>query len=248
MSQAVLRDILIVDDEPLICEMVRSKLLRMALPGVGDVRTADSGEAALALCASYRPHLVLTDIRMGGMDGIELIARLSKALPGSRFIVLSGYDDFELVRRAFTSGAFDYLLKPVVTGALMRVVEAALQDLAPDGATGRAEGAGGMALTDQIRQFIDQHFARGITLAQVAVHFGISYSHMSKLFKTQFQMLFSDYLTEVRMQKAAQLLGATQLNVQEVAAQCGYDNVFHFSRAFKKHTGVAPSHYRHKDR
>ena len=49
----------------------------------------------------------MTDIRMGGMDDIELIERLAKMLYPVRFIVLSGYDDFDLVRRAFTAGAFD---------------------------------------------------------------------------------------------------------------------------------------------
>lgn len=260
MTAGELHPFLIVDDEDLICAMLKSRLARLALPGVGEIRTCDSGEAALSMCENYQPHLVLTDIRMGGMDGIALIEHLSDQLSPVRFVVLSGYDEFDLVRRAFTSGAFDYLLKPIVPEALQRVVEAALVDLELDDAPARNnldalrrrvaalekidETDGSMNLTEQIRRYIDEHYATGINLAQVAEHFNVSYSHMSKLFKTHFHMLFTDYLTDVRMHEATRLLTTTQLNVQEVATKCGYDNVFHFSRAFKKHTGVAPSYFR----
>lgn len=374
--------VLIVDDECLICDMVISRLHRLNLKGVGEMRSCESGEQAEALCRSYKPHLVLTDIRMGGMDGIELIARLTRTLHPVRFIVLSGYDDFDLVRRAFTAGAFDYLLKPVVPEALKLVMEAALSSLDMDvsrngfarhelfelgsnmialasneamrdeekqlmikrigavvgpgpltgmmfgfghtsaskdgtalvnaaydtlegrhalcgmaghgrlfvllgdgtasdeavlaqvlsGESGAAvlSGAGGqgtldklaalygqsswalaqrtghkvMALPDQIEKYIEHNYDKGITLAQVALQFNISYTHLSKLFKQQFNMPFIDYLTNVRMNKAMNLLSVTPLNIQEIAARCGYDNVFHFSRAFKKRFGAAPSHLR----
>jgi AraC-like DNA-binding protein len=111
-------------------------------------------------------------------------------------------------------------------------------------ALAQRSGTKAMALPDQIEKYIEQNYAKGITLAQAAQQFNISYTHLSKLFKMQFQMPFIDYLTNVRMNHAMNLLSNTTLNVQEIAASCGYDNVFHFSRAFKKRFGAAPSHYR----
>ncbi len=122
-------DVLIVDDEYYICEGIKKKLANLALPEVGEVRSCLSGEEALDLCRGWRPQIVITDIKMKGMDGIELIQRLAKKLYPVQFLVLSGYDDFSYVRGAFQSGAVDYLLKPLLTSDLLRMVKAACANL-----------------------------------------------------------------------------------------------------------------------
>ena len=115
-------DILIVDDEYYICEGLHNKIRLLDFPEAGEIRTCLSGEDALELCQTYKPHIVFTDIKMNGMDGISLIHALSKKLHPVQFIVLSGYDDFEYVRGAFQNGAMDYLLKPVLNDSLSKVL------------------------------------------------------------------------------------------------------------------------------
>ncbi|MFP3156001.1 response regulator [Lachnospiraceae bacterium ZAX-1] len=76
------------------------------------VGTALSGEAALKDFKSVRPDVVLTDIRMRGMTGIELIKKAREILPNTLFIVISAYRDFEYAQSACEMGAYSYLLKP----------------------------------------------------------------------------------------------------------------------------------------
>lgn len=122
-------NILIVDDEYYICEGLHRKICQLHHPSVGEIRTALSGEAALKLCKTYKPQIVFTDIKMGGINGIELIHSLSQKLHPVQFIVLSGYDDFTYVRGAFQNGAIDYLLKPILNEDLSNVLSAAFSNL-----------------------------------------------------------------------------------------------------------------------
>lgn len=126
-------NILIVDDEYYICEGLKKQIELLASPVIGEIRTSSGGEQALALCESYRPQIVFTDIKMEGMDRISLIQALSRRLHPVQFIVLSGYDDFHYVRGAFQSGATDYLLKPILTEDLSRILATVIASL--DGRT-----------------------------------------------------------------------------------------------------------------
>ena len=126
-------NILIVDDEYYICEGLKKQIELLASPVIGEIRTSSGGEQALALCESYRPQIVFTDIKMEGMDGISLIQALSRRLHPVQFIVLSGYDDFHYVRGVFQSGATDYLLKPILTEDLSRILATVIASL--DGRT-----------------------------------------------------------------------------------------------------------------
>lgn len=121
--------VLIVDDEYYICEGIKKKLANLALPEIGEVRSCLSGEEALELCRSYRPQIVITDIEMKKINGIELMRQLAKRLYPVQFLVLSGYDNFSYVRGAFQNGAADYLLKPLMTEDLLRMIKTACNKL-----------------------------------------------------------------------------------------------------------------------
>ncbi|MBD2870603.1 response regulator [Paenibacillus arenilitoris] len=110
-----MRSILIADDEKNIRFGLRTMIER-EFPDFYRIRTAVHGEDALAQYRSERADVVITDIRMPVMDGIELIKRLTEE-PGSGpppvFIILSGYDDFAYAKAAIEYQVKDYLLKPI---------------------------------------------------------------------------------------------------------------------------------------
>lgn len=112
-----------------ICEGLKSQLLQQGHPQIGKICTCRSGEEALILCDSFKPQIVFTDIKMEGMDGISLIHALSRRLHPVAFVVLSGYDDFHYVKGAFQNGAADYLLKPILSEDLSRILSAIIDDL-----------------------------------------------------------------------------------------------------------------------
>lgn len=105
--------LLIVDDELIICESLKSKISRLGFSEIGEIITCTSGEEAISISKKIKPQIVITDIKMPGMNGIQLIQELSTFLDPAYFFVLSGYDDYTYVRDAFRQGAIDYLLKPV---------------------------------------------------------------------------------------------------------------------------------------
>lgn len=104
--------LVIAEDEPLILENLTKKIGSLALD-VEIVGMAKNGEDALELVRRHRPHLLMTDIRMPVMDGLELIERAQAAQPGLLCLILSGYDEFSYAQKAIRLNVSDYLLKPV---------------------------------------------------------------------------------------------------------------------------------------
>lgn len=103
---------ILVDDEPNIRKGL-TNLIPWEDYGVELVGEADNGEAALALIDRLHPDLAITDIRMPHMDGLELLRQMQERPDAPKFIMLSGFDQFDYVRTAMRLGAQNYLLKPV---------------------------------------------------------------------------------------------------------------------------------------
>ncbi|MFD3257859.1 response regulator [Paenibacillus lentus] len=112
---------LIVDDEPVICEGLRCTINWDEL-GVEVIGEAYDGKEALRLVQEHDVDFLLSDIRMEGMDGLQLAEQLKQRFPRVRVIMISGYEDFEYARQAIRLGVSDYLLKPVDIEELTAVV------------------------------------------------------------------------------------------------------------------------------
>lgn len=119
---------LIVDDEPVICEGLRHTIDWEQL-GVRAVGVAYDGMEALRRIEELDVQIVLTDIRMDGMDGLRLAECLKERFPDVRVVMISGYEDFEYARQAIRLGVSDYLLKPVEIDELTEVVKNIVGDI-----------------------------------------------------------------------------------------------------------------------
>ncbi|WP_010261872.1 response regulator transcription factor [Treponema primitia] len=109
--------IILVEDEPAAAEHIRD-ILRIYCPQFELAAAGDNGKTGLELARQYHPDILLTDIRMPVMDGLELIRTLHEELPDIKTIILSGYQDFEYARTALRHGTVDYLLKPISPATL----------------------------------------------------------------------------------------------------------------------------------
>ncbi len=129
--------LLLVDDE----EQIR-KGLRHILPweeyDIEICGDAENGKEGLERILEYDPQIIITDIKMPVMDGMEMMEKAKKSHIQGKFVVLSGYNDFALVRQAMKLGAVDYLLKPVGRSELLTVVEELLDELSENAE--KAEG------------------------------------------------------------------------------------------------------------
>jgi len=105
--------------------------------------------------------------------------------------------------------------------------------------------AGGNRLIEAAKDFIAGHYDRTITLDDVAQHVHLNASYLSYLFKEMTGRKYIDYLTELRMNKARELLAETNWKIYEVGEMVGYENPRYFTLLFKKITGQSPQEYRH---
>jgi DNA-binding NarL/FixJ family response regulator len=121
--------VVIADDHA----VVRAGLAQLlaTFQGVELVGTAANGEEAVSLCAEREPDVVLMDLEMPVLDGIEATARIRAAQPGVAVVVLTSFSDRQRILRALDAGAAGYLLKDAEPGELAKSIEAAARGEAP---------------------------------------------------------------------------------------------------------------------
>jgi len=121
--------VLIADDEIRIGLLIK-KLIKWEELNSACVGIADNGESAYQMINSENPDIVITDIRMPKMNGLDLISKTKEINKHVRFIVISGYKEFEYAHRALRYGVSHYLLKPIKEDELNRVLKESLTELA----------------------------------------------------------------------------------------------------------------------
>jgi DNA-binding NtrC family response regulator len=117
--------ILIVDDEPIVCERLSASLRR---DGHDVVAQTDPAEA-LRTVESETFDIVICDIRMGEIDGLEVMEQVLAHSPGTKLIMITGYATLELARESLTKGAFDFIAKPFKLGEIRKTIDRAIADL-----------------------------------------------------------------------------------------------------------------------
>lgn len=120
--------LLIVDDEEIVREGLRDIVAYLQIQPIEQILTAKDGADALSMIERENPQIILTDLNMPVLDGIEMIKQL-QGKHGHKIIVISGYDDFHLVKESFKLGVRDYLLKPAHSEELLEVLDKIIQEL-----------------------------------------------------------------------------------------------------------------------
>src|SRR5689334_10325683 len=113
---------LIVDDEYLVRKGI-SETIEWTEYGIKIIGEACDGEQGLEMAMDYMPDIILTDIHMPFMNGLEFMSKLRERGSNSNIIVLSGYEEFSYVRTALQYGVIDYLLKPIDNQQLIDTVQ-----------------------------------------------------------------------------------------------------------------------------
>lgn len=260
--------VIVLEDEP----MVRRELA--LLTPWDDLGIIFSGEASngsegLVLAEKVRPDIVVTDIRMPGMDGLGFIAEASSrfaaaGIPVPEFIILSGFSEFEYARSAIRLGVSEYLLKPVGDEDLRAALLRAKERISSRSERSRTEKAlfseyavpagraPGDSYVESTVRILKDRYIQGVTVEEAAAEIGLSAGHLSRLFKQETGYTFVDYLMHVRVKRAAELLRDPTVRIYEVADLVGYSDARYFAQVFRKITGLTPKEFRddtgHTDR
>lgn len=123
--------VLIADDEPKVCRLIQYAVDWDKL-GLQIVGVAENGIAALEMISEFQADIVITDIRMPGYDGLELIRRAKEINPQIGFIIISGHRQFDYAQKAIRYGVDDYLLKPIEEKELTRILQKMVADKESD--------------------------------------------------------------------------------------------------------------------
>lgn len=237
--------LMIVDDEPYIRRGL-TEHIPWARAGVTDVRSAASGVQALGMLAERSADVLITDIRMNGMDGLELIAQARTLCPDMRVIVLTGYDEFEYARACLRMHVNDFLLKPVEEKELLGIVERLFQYM-KGSATAEPLEAPADATVQKAKDFIRSNLDGDLSVARIAGMLYITPAYLTRLFKRATDEGVSGFVTRMRMERACALLKGTSLPIGQIAEMVGYPDQNYFSLAFKKHAGRSPGAYRREE-
>lgn len=236
-----MKKVVIVEDEELVRQGIALAVDWQSVD-CAVVGEASNGEEGLEVIHREKPELVVTDIKMPRMDGIEMLQRLREEGNGCAVILLTAYSDFTYAQAALKLGAVDYLLKPFHDGELEEAVRR-LRLREGDHPADPGAGVGGKYVPEALR-YIAQHYNDpDISVGQVAQFLGISEGHLSHEFKRETGRTLGSSLTEYRIQKAMELLKDCRSKVYEVAGQVGYRDITYFSATFKKAVGMSPSEY-----
>ena len=243
--------VLFVEDES-VMRAAFQKMMDWDASGFVLASTVANGAEAIAYIDANPVDIVVTDLKMPVMGGIELIEALKAMSFNGVILVLSNYTDFELVRIALTRGASDYMLKINIDGETLRKQLTAAAAILESKALAKSDSSDGIPPeydqyqkeVREVMQFIHTHYSEKITLDDVAGVVNMSNAHLCRLFKRQTGNNIFEYINVLRMKKAASLIEAGETYMREVASTVGIDDQFYFTRLFRKHFGMPPSEYR----
>jgi len=251
------KTILIVDDEPRTRQGLKKTLDTWA-NGQYQIKIASNGEEAIELMKQQQKvHILITDIHMPEITGLQLLKIAKEQNISPVIIVISAYSEFEYAQEALRLGVINYLLKPISKKALIEAVEEAVQTVEKKERAGLIEKVVDTKLVDANAQipsnrepvreaidYINNHLKNELSQKEVADHVHLNPSYLSVLFKEHVKLTFSEYVTRRRIQRAKELLVSTNLPINDIAEESGYKTAKYFIKIFKELEGMTPSAYR----
>ena len=242
--------IVVVEDE----ELVRRGIVLAvdwATLGCVVVGEATNGEDGIKEVERFNPDIIITDVKMPKMDGLEMVRQLRERGNTANIIILTAYSSIAYAQSAIKLGAVDYLLKPFHDGDLEQAVKKIVSDKSedtveyePSSCIRKVSQTAKSKYVMQALNFIAQNYGDPeITAGSIANWLNISNSHLNHIFKKETAYTISAYIANYRLHAAMQMLRDCRNRVYEVTEKVGYRDIAYFSSTFKKAVGMSPSEY-----
>jgi len=262
--------VMIIDDEETIREGMRS-VINWEEHDCCIIGEAEDGDEGVKLITSLKPDIIFTDVRMPGLNGLEMIAQIKEQHHRCIIVILTGFREFEYAQQAIRLGAFRLILKPTNTDELLQTIDDAVAQLkkqntnqneilnlrtklkefygitqaAKDESANSTEtSTNSRYLVAKAIEILKTNYYKDLDLKSVSDQLYISTWHLSKLLKKETGSNFIDILNEIRIEESKKMLLSPQLKVYEIAEKIGYTDVPYFTKLFKKHTGQTPMEFK----
>lgn len=244
---------LVVDDNPDMTEMLKFELEKDF-----NVLTASDGNDALKVLQKSKPSIIVTDLMMPGMDGIELCRRL-KSNPdtvGIPVIILTAKHDLAVKIEGLTLGADDYITKPfnldVLRLRMNRLIQLTAKGatrplMEPEPESIKVTPLDEKLIEKAMKYVSDKLESTNLSVEELSDHLGMSRVQLYKKIKQITGKTPIEFIRIIRLKRAAQLLRESQLNVSEIAYRTGFNSPKVFSKYFKEEFGILPSVYQDKE-
>lgn len=226
--------VLLVEDEEKIRKGLANffdwKKVNTELIGV-----ATNGEEGFKEIYTKKPDIVITDIRMPHVDGLEMIKRASQ-IHEFRTIIISGYDEFEYARTALKLSVDEYILKPIdfeeLSNAILSLQNKQIQS--SSSTYGEAE---------PFIHYIKSHIDQRIYLDDLCQFFDLSSTTINEIIKEECNMTAVELINLIKVEYATSLLKLNKYKMYEIADMTGFSSYKYFSEVFKKVKQTSPSNY-----
>lgn len=239
--------VLIVDDEKPV-RIAIGKLGKWAKFGMDTPVMASNGKEALAVMREIHPDIVFVDIQMPIMSGLDFLEQASKEFPETRFIIISGYDDFSYAQKAIRYQVIEYLLKPVeeedLNNAILRAVKSICPEFKPHDEKPDVTNLDSDRVIEIIHDYIEKNYSQNIKISHFSDEYFFSKEYLTRQFKAKYGCGIYEYVLQVRMTRARQLLQNQDMKIQDIAQRVGYADKNYFSKAFRTYYGVSPTEFR----
>ena len=233
--------VLAADDEPFVIEGIRDMIPWNEL-GYELVDTRKNGQEIINCIPNLQPHLVILDIKMPIMGGIEAAKIISENWPDIVIIFMTAYSEFQYAKKAIEYGVRSYVVKHNVLEELPVVLEK--MNILLQNKYGRERWEGEESLIEKILEYINSNYQRKLTLDEVADFVHMNRSYLSRVYKKRTGENLFDTINRKRVEVAKKYIREGNRKMWEIGAMVGVDDAAHFSKMFKRFTGYSPQEWR----
>ena len=241
--------VLIVEDELLELEFLKSIVAEELLPK-DKIITCESGIQAVKLAKQYRPDIILMDILIPEMDGLQALEKIKKFLPEACVMILSACSDFSYAQSAIRLRVQEYLLKPIKPSVFKQVFHNLLMTVA----TGQVhddeeiveQETNQIYFIEKSLKYIHDNFKQKLPMQLVASNVFLNPQYFSRIFKKEVGVSYIDYVNKLKMEYACKLLETTSYPAYRISSECGFTDPSYFNRVFVQQMNMTPKAYRRK--
>ena len=248
--------VLIVEDEDIIRKGIAYTMDWTSM-GCTIVGEAANGREGIEKILELQPDIVLTDIMMPFVDGIEMI-RQTKEKVYYKSIILTSYAEFSYAKQAIDLKVSDYLMKPVEEEDIRAVIQKLAPEIQKEKEVEKLyeKQNSGMPMEEyylraqkenpyvvQLLKITEERYADKISIESLAEELQVSASYLSRKFKNATGLTYLDFLNQYRVREAIKLLETGRYKVYEVSDMTGFSDYKHFNAVFRRYTNQSPSEF-----
>ncbi|MCL5289786.1 MAG: response regulator [Bacillota bacterium] len=245
--------VLIVEDELLELEFLKSIVIEELSPA-DKILTCQSGIQAVKLAKRYRPDIIVMDLLIPEMDGLQALQEIRKFLPQASIMILSAYSDFSYAQTAIRLRVQEYLLKPVKPSVFKKMFQELLAGTAlchihvddefDEGELGPRTNQ--IDIIEKSLKYIHENYKQKLTLQMVSSYVFLNPQYFSRIFKKQVGVTYIDYINKLKIDHACKLLETTNYPAYRISSECGFTDPSYFNRVFVQQMNMTPKAYRRK--